>query len=123
MIFFLCLFPPHHREVSALKIIEVSDTKTSQVPGDTNSQLFQGRKQERKPDHRILLKMKCPVHSPCGMNKEMTVVFISFSSNLSINVFAFPQSRPEAEQAAKGERDETFPSESIWFYLECVSQP
>lgn len=56
-------------------------------------------KGEHKRRSQILefFKIKSLVHSPCRMNKEMSVFFISFSSNLSINVFAFPQPRTGAD--------------------------
>lgn len=51
-----------------------------QVLVDTNSQLFQMRKWERKPDSVILVNVKCLMHSACPTMRETIPFYVFFSA-------------------------------------------
>lgn len=78
-------FLPPHLQVCALIITEVLDRHENirhmlQVLVDTNSQLFQVRKWERKPDPIILVNVKCLMHSACPTMRETIPFCVCFSA-------------------------------------------
>lgn len=78
-------FLPLHLQVCAVNITEVLDRHENirhilQVLVDTNSQLFQMRKWERKPDSVILVNVKCLMHSACPTMRETIPFYVFFSA-------------------------------------------
>lgn len=81
----LFFFLPLHLQVCAVNITEVLDRHENirhvlQVLVDTNSQLFQMRKWERKPDSVILVNVKCLMHSACPTMRETIPFYVFFSA-------------------------------------------